>query len=86
MIKYPAFVISVAIMKVVIQRVCQLAVWNLLLVLFLKIVSSTEWILQALHGTMILEIIRRFRQNIFYQRANIYNEKNIYQAKKNVYR
>jgi hypothetical protein len=44
-------------------------------VLFLKIVSSTEWILQTLHGTMILELVRRFRQNIIYQRANIYNEK-----------
>jgi hypothetical protein len=53
-------------------------------VLFLKIVSSTEWILQTLHGTMILEIIGRFRQNVICQRANIYNEKNIYhEAKKN---
>ena len=65
--------------------VLTVAVWSLLLVLFLKIVSSTEWILQTIRGTMNLEIIRRFRQNIFYQRANIYNEKNMYQAKKTVY-
>ena len=49
MIKNPSFVISVAIMELVIERVCQLAVPFALF--YLKVISCTERILQTFHRT-----------------------------------
>ena len=69
MIKNPSFVISVAFVKVVVNRVGQLTVSFPLF--WLEVISCTERILCAFHRAFKWKTKRRFGWHIFNQRANI---------------